>query len=127
MSRMIDLVRIREADELMREARRVNPHVRLPSLSDLERILSMPKTKTTGKTPGRPQGAEPTVSIALRIPESMCHILDAHVERLEAQTGLKATRTEVCRHALRLYLEEQPAVSKTTPKRKRTPAKAAKG
>src|SRR5688572_7073613 len=41
-------------------------------------------------------------------------MLDAHVERLEAQTGLKASRTEVCRHALRLYLEEQSAPAKTT-------------
>ena len=91
--------------------------------------MAKTKEKIPG-TPGRPQGAESTIAIALRIPESMCHQLDAHVEQLEAQTGLKATRTEVCRHALRLYLEEQSVSSKpkaTTPKRTRTPARAAKG
>jgi hypothetical protein len=59
----------------------------------------------------------------------MCHQLDAHVAQLEAQTGLKASRTEVCRHALRLYLEEQSATSKpkaAAPKRTRTSAKATK-
>jgi Arc/MetJ-type ribon-helix-helix transcriptional regulator len=124
----IDLVKIREADALMREARGLNARVRLPLSFDLERILSMAKSRD--KTPGRPRGAEPTVPIALRIPESMCHQLDAHVAQLEAQTGLKASRTEVCRHALRLYLEEQSAPSKPkadTPKRTRTSVKAAKG
>jgi hypothetical protein len=80
------------------------------------------------KKTGRPQGVEPTVTIALRIPESMCHVLDQYVENLEAETGLKATRTAIVRRALTLYLEEQPALAKaTTAKRTRTPAKAAKG
>lgn len=123
---LISLTKIREGDELLRAARRLDPHVRIPSLFDLERMLPVPKTKD--KTTGRPRGAEPTVTIALRIPETMCDQLDAHVERLEAQTGLKASRTEVCRHALRLYLEEQSApVKATTAKRTRTPARAAKG
>ena len=127
----INLMQIRQADELMREAIRLNPHVRIPTLSDLERMLPMAKTKEKiPGTPGRPPGAEPTVSIALRIPQSMCNELDAQVERLEAQTGLKASRTSICRRALQLYLEEQPILSKPkvpAPKRTRTPAKTAKG
>jgi len=125
--KLLSLTRIREGDTLLRLAQQLDAHVRLPSLPDLERILLM--AKSTEKTPGRPQGTEPTVSIALRIPESMCHQLDAHVEQLEAQTGLKASRTEVCRHALRLYLEDQPTSSKGSRQRKRarTPARAAKG
>ena len=126
-SKLISLTKIREGDRLFRQAQRLDDQVRIPSLFALERILSM--AKPTEKRPGRPQGVEPTVSIALRIPESMCHQLDAHVERLEAETGLKASRTEVCRHALRLYLEGQPTASKGSRQRKRarTPAKAAKG
>jgi hypothetical protein len=72
---LTSLTKIREGDELLREARRLNPHVRLPTLSDLERILLM--GKPTEKKTGRPQGVEPTVTIALRVPESMCHPLDA--------------------------------------------------
>jgi hypothetical protein len=124
---LTSLTKIREGDELLREARRLNPHVRLPTLSDLERILLM--GKPTEKKTGRPQGVEPTVTIALRVPESMCHQLDAYVERLEAQTGLKASRTAVCRHALRLYLEGQAPVSEPktpAPKRPRRAAKAAR-
>jgi hypothetical protein len=40
----IDLMKIREADALMREARRLDAHVRLPSLFDLERMLFHGKT-----------------------------------------------------------------------------------
>lgn len=117
----IDLAKIREGDTLMREARRLDPHVRLPSHCDLERILPVPKS--TEKPTGRPRTAEPTITIALRITETMAAELDAHVGRLERQTGMKATRTDIARHALRLYLEEEPALSKP----KSTAAKRAKG
>lgn len=122
----LDLALIREGDALMREARRLNPDVRMPSSFELERMI-LPMAKTNGNTGGRPTG-EPTVAVALRIPQAMCDALDTYVQHLEAQTGLKASRTEICRHALRLFLQERSAPDQANrPKRPRKPAKATKG
>jgi hypothetical protein len=83
-------------------------------------VVSHDMTQPIEKKTGRPKGEEPTVAIALRIPTSMCEQLDQYVEHLETETGLKASRTEVCRHALRLYLKEQSILSKPKASRQRT-------
>ena len=56
---------------------------------------------------GRPPGPEGTSIIALRLPDSLKARLDRHLDRLETQTGLKANRGTIARHALKLYLDQQ--------------------
>jgi hypothetical protein len=98
--RVIDLEKVREGDRHLARARELNPNVRMPTLDDLQEI-------TGTRPPGRPRGPEPTVSIAVRVPESLKDRLDRHLDRLETQTGLKANRATICRHALQVYLDAQ--------------------
>jgi len=100
MKKPIDLAKVREGDALLRRAKKLDPNVRMPTLDDLQDI--------TGKhSAGRPKGAEPTCTITIRIPESLRQRLDRYLDRLESQTGLKATRVEICRHALKRHLDAQ--------------------
>jgi hypothetical protein len=62
----------------------------------------------SGRRAGRPKREdEPTGTITIRLPQSLLNRLDRHLDRLETRIGLKATRTEITRHALKLYLESQ--------------------
>lgn len=114
--RIIDLEKVQEGDRHLARARELNPHVRMPTMEDLQEM-------TGTRPPGRPRGPEPTVSIAVRVPESLRDRLDRHLDRLETQTGLNATRAEICRHALKLYLDAQDGDGETTkaPMRRKQP------
>ncbi len=95
----IDMDKVREADELLRRARELDPNVRMPDMGELEEI--------TKKRPGRPKGPEETTTITLRIPVPLRERLDLHLDRLEIRHGLKANRASICRHALTRYLDAQ--------------------
>lgn len=61
-----------------------------------------------GRRAGRPKSDnEPTGTITIRLPQSLLNRLDRHLDRLETRIGLKASRTEITRHALKRYLESQ--------------------
>ncbi len=70
-SKAIDMQKVREGDELLRRAREINPDVRMPDMDELQEI--------TKKGPGRPKGAEETVTIAIRIPVSLRERLDTGI------------------------------------------------
>jgi hypothetical protein len=111
MKKPIDLAKMREGDELLRRAKALDPQVRMPTLDDLQEM--------TGKrSAGRPKGPEPTTTITIRLPESLKERLDRHLDRLETQTGIKANRGAIARHALKRYLEEQDRATKTPRRRK---------
>jgi hypothetical protein len=57
--------------------------------------------------PGRPRNDEETCVLSVRLPVSMRHELDRYIDRLETQVGIKASRTDMIRHALRTLLEGQ--------------------
>ncbi len=61
------------------------------------------------KSPGRPKGPEPTITIAIRIPVSLRERLDLYLDRLETRHGLKANRGSICRHALIRLLDSEGA------------------
>jgi hypothetical protein len=54
---------------------------------------------------GRPQRDEPTCVLAVRVPVALRDELDRYLDALETRVGLKASRNEIIRHALRLFLE----------------------
>lgn len=56
------------------------------------------------KKAGRPPGAPSTI-VNLRIHVDLLAQLDRYIDRLEAQTGLKANRGMIARRALALFLE----------------------
>ncbi len=95
----IDMQKVREGDELLRRAREIDPNVRMPDMEELKEI--------TRKGPGRPKGPEETTTITIRIPVSLRERLDRHLDRLEVRHGIKANRASICRHTLKLYLDEQ--------------------
>ena len=67
---------------------------------------------------GRPKRDEPTCVLAVRVPVALRDALDRSLEALETRVGLKASRNELIRHALRLLLEtQQPAGQPTLPQR----------
>ncbi len=100
--RHIDMQKVREGDELLRRAREIDPNVRMPDMDELQEI--------TKKGPGRPKGPEETTTITIRIPISLRERLDRHLDRLEVRHGIKANRASICRHALKLYLDEQEEI-----------------
>lgn len=61
------------------------------------------------KSPGRPKGDELSMSITVRIPESLCSRLDRYLDRLESRHGLKANRGSVARRALERFLDDVDA------------------
>ena len=100
MKKPVNLAKVREGDALVRRARELDPDVRMPTMEDLHAM--------TGKrSTGRPKGPEPTSTITLRLPDSLKARLDRHLDRLETQTGIKANRGAITRHALKRYLDEQ--------------------
>ena len=100
MKKPVNLAKVREGDALVRRARALDPDVRMPTMEDLHAM--------TGKrSTGRPKGPEPTSTITLRLPDSLKARLDRHLDRLETQTGIKANRGTIARHALKRYLDEQ--------------------
>jgi metal-responsive CopG/Arc/MetJ family transcriptional regulator len=67
---------------------------------------------------GRPKRDEPTCVLAVRVPVALRDALDRSLEALETRVGLKASRNEIIRHALRLLLEtQQPAGQPPLPQR----------
>jgi hypothetical protein len=58
---------------------------------------------------GRPKSDVETTTITVRIPVELQARLDRYLERLERQMGLKANRSSMCGHALRLFLDAQEA------------------
>ena len=71
---------------------------------------------------GRPKRDEPTCVLAVRVPVALRDALDRYLDALETRVGLKASRNEIIRHALRLLLEpQQPAGRLTLPQRLATP------
>jgi Arc/MetJ-type ribon-helix-helix transcriptional regulator len=56
-----------------------------------------------------------TCVIAVRVPLALRDQLDRYLDRLETRVGLKASRTEIIRHALRLFLEARDATPATPP------------
>ena len=71
---------------------------------------------------GRPKRDEPTCVLAVRVPVALRDALDRSLDALETRIGLKASRNEIIRHALRLFLEtHQPAGRLTPPQRSDDP------
>jgi hypothetical protein len=56
---------------------------------------------------GRPKGDEPTCVLAVRVSIALREQLDRYLAALETRIGLKASRNEIIRHALRRFLEAQ--------------------
>jgi hypothetical protein len=56
---------------------------------------------------GRPKGDEPTCVLAVRVPVTLREELDRYLDALETRIGLKASRNEIIRHAVRRFLEDQ--------------------
>ena len=61
------------------------------------------------KRVGRPKG-EPSTIVNVRLPLPRFARLDRSLDRLEGQTGLKATRGMIARRASALFLETPEAV-----------------
>jgi len=56
--------------------------------------------------------------LAVRVPVALREALDRYLDALETRVGLKASRNEIIRHALRLFLAtQQPAGQPTLPQR----------
>jgi hypothetical protein len=64
---------------------------------------------------GRPKREEPTCVLAVRVPVALRDALDRYLDALETRVGLKASRNEIIRHALRLFLATQPPAGRLTP------------
>ncbi len=64
---------------------------------------------------GRPKGDEPTCVLAVRVPVALREELDRYLDALESRIGLKASRNEIIRHAVRLFLETQQGDAGSTP------------
>lgn len=64
---------------------------------------------------GRPKGDEPTCVLAVRVPVAMREELDRYLDALETRMGLKASRNEIIRHAVRRFLEAQQGEAWPTP------------
>jgi hypothetical protein len=68
---------------------------------------------------GRPKRDEPTCVLAVRVPVALCEALDRYLDALEARLGLKASRNEIIRHALRQFLAAQSSVGQPRPPQSR--------
>jgi len=66
-------------------------------------------------TRGRPKSDEPTCVLAVRVPVALREELDRYLDALESRIGLKTSRNEIIRHALRLFLEAQQGDAWPTP------------
>lgn len=64
---------------------------------------------------GRPKGDDPTCVLAVRVPVALREELDRYLDALESRLGLKASRNEIIRHALRLFLAAQQGDAWPTP------------
>jgi len=51
----------------------------------------------------------------VRVPVALRDDLDRYLDALETRVGLKASRTEIIRHALRLFLDTQSQAGRPTP------------
>ena len=67
---------------------------------------------------GRPQGDEPTCVLAVRVPLVLRDELDRYLDALETRIGLKASRNEIIRHALRQFLATQPHEGQRLPRQR---------
>jgi metal-responsive CopG/Arc/MetJ family transcriptional regulator len=56
---------------------------------------------------GRPKGDDPTCVLAVRVPIALREQLDRYLDTLETRVGLKVSRNEIIRHALRQLLEAE--------------------
>ena len=54
---------------------------------------------------GRPRNEEETCVLSVRLPVTLRDELDRYLDRLEIRQGIKASRTDMIRHALRRFLE----------------------
>ena len=64
---------------------------------------------------GRPKREEPTCVLAVRVPVALRDDLDRSRDALATRVGLKASRHEIIRHALRLCLETQQQAGRPPP------------
>ena len=64
---------------------------------------------------GRPRNEEETCVLSVRLPVVLRDQLDHHITQLEKQTGIKASRTDMIRHALRRFLEADQSPVIETP------------
>jgi hypothetical protein len=64
---------------------------------------------------GRPKSEVETCVLAVRIPVALRDELDRYRDALATRLGLKANRTEIIRHALRLFLKAQEQGGLGTP------------
>ena len=64
---------------------------------------------------GRPKGDEPTCVLAVRVPMALREQLDRYLAALETRVGLKASRNEIIRHALRQFLEAEQHEGRARP------------
>ena len=62
-----------------------------------------------------PNATRPTCVLAVRVPIVLRDALDRSLDALETRVGLKASRNEIIRHALRLFLETQQPAGRPTP------------
>jgi len=53
--------------------------------------------------------------LAVRVPVALRDALDRYLDALETRVGLKASRNEIIRHALRLFLETQQQAERPMP------------
>lgn len=67
---------------------------------------------TAQKHVGRPKG-EPSTIINVRVPLALLARLDRYLDRLEGQTGLRANRGMIARHALELFLASHESHAET--------------
>ncbi len=66
-------------------------------------------------TKGRPKGDEPTCVLAVRVPIALREQLDRYLDALETRIGLKGSRNEIIRHALRQFLETEQHAGRPRP------------
>jgi hypothetical protein len=98
MTKPLDLAKVREGDQLLHRARALDPDVRMPTLDDLQQI--------TGKRPsGRPRGPEPTITMTVRVTESLRERLDRYLDALYTREGIHASRSAMLGHALTFFLD----------------------
>jgi hypothetical protein len=64
---------------------------------------------------GRPKGDDPTCVLAVRVPIALREQLDRYLDTLETRVGLKVSRNEIIRHALRQFLEAEQHAGRPRP------------
>jgi hypothetical protein len=56
---------------------------------------------------GRPKSETPTYVLTIRVPRELRDRIDRQLDRLETHVGIKASRNDLIRHAIRRYLDDE--------------------